>query len=105
MNNFDLRKFIKENREEIVSPFNGAGWNERFFEEMGLLNLIENFKLLGEELKSAKRGDEIGGDTLYDIVGLLEQLSTNLSTITNDIDTVDADQEQKYSVIVKTNLP
>lgn len=63
------------------------GWNQEFFEEIGLIDLLDNFSRVTYELQNARRGSYgINGDTLEDLKDTLMELSEELQDMINNLD-------------------
>jgi len=80
------RNSLKEETVKVASPLKGRGWDKRFFEQIGLLELFDNFKLFEKEVNGKTRGTTIGLDSIYDIVHLLKFFSKKLEKVSNEVD-------------------
>ncbi len=63
------------------------GWDTRDFQEIGLMDVLEQVEALKYEIENAQRGSyAIAGDTLTDLLEELVRLSENMDDVVAEID-------------------
>lgn len=87
MKNFDYNKYIKRNPllNENESPFSNDGWNEDWFDEMGILGVLAEITALDYEIRNARRGSYATDGTLEDLADQLGELGAKLQNMSDTI--------------------
>ena len=87
MKDFNYNNYIKRNPllMENESPFSRDGWNEEWFDEMGLLETFDEVAALYYEIKNARRGSYATDGTLEDLAGQIGDLGERLQSISGEI--------------------
>lgn len=79
----DYEKYLKERGgKDYEWGLTSDGWNERDFEETGLMEWIDEIQELSYEIKNARRGSFAGfGDDTQDLYRHLKQLGRDLNSV------------------------
>jgi hypothetical protein len=87
MENFNFRDYMSNNvlLKENASPFGMDGWNEEWFDDMGLLGVFAEIAALDYEIKNARRGSYATDGTLEDLADQLGDLGDRLQSISDKI--------------------
>jgi predicted nucleic acid-binding Zn-ribbon protein len=87
MENFNFRDYVSNNilLKENASPFKMDGWNEGWFDDMGLLRAFAEIAALDYEIKNARRGSYATDGTLEDLADQLGELGASLQSISDEI--------------------
>jgi len=87
MENFNFRDYVSNNvlLKENTSPFEMDGWNEEWFDDMGLLGTFAEIAALDYEIKNARRGSYATDGTLENLSDQLGDLGARLQYISDQI--------------------
>lgn len=87
MKNFNFRDYVSNNvlLKENASPFEMDGWNEEWFDDMGLLGAFAEIAALDYEIKNARRGSYATDGTLENLSDQLGDLGARLQYISDQI--------------------
>jgi len=96
MENFNFRDYVSNNilLKENASPFKMDGWNEGWFDDMGLQGAFAEIAALDYEIKNARRGSYATDGTLEDLADQLGELGASLQSISDEI----MDIKDRFSV-------
>ena len=87
MENFNFEDYVSKNilLKENESPFSRDGWNEEWFEDMGLMEAIAEVEALSYEINNARRGSYATDGTLSDIADQLFRIAETFESVANEI--------------------
>ena len=87
MENFNFEDYVSKNilLKENESPFSQDGWNEEWFEDMGLMDVIAEVDAISYEIKNARRGSYATDGTLEDVADQIGDLGARLQSISEEI--------------------
>ena len=87
MENFNFRDYVSNNvlLKENASPFEMEGWNEEWFDDMGLLDVFAEIAALDYEIKNARRGSYATDGTLSGLADQLAQLARTFNDLSDQL--------------------
>jgi hypothetical protein len=78
------RKLLREFREEN-GPFGEDGWNDDWFEEIGMMEALAEAAKIDYEIKNARRGSYATDGTLSGLADQLLQLARTFENLSDQL--------------------
>ena len=101
MNKFNFKDYVSKNvlLKENESPFSIDGWNDDWFEEIGMMEALAEVAKIDYEIKNARRGSYATDGTLSGLADQLSQLARTFNDLSDQL--MDAmnqfgDEEELY---------
>ena len=79
------RKLLREFNENGESPFSRDGWNDDWFEEIGMMEALAEAARIDYEIKNARRGSYATDGTLSGLADQLSQLARTFNELSDQL--------------------
>ena len=77
-------KLLREFREED-GPFSEDGWNEEWFENIGMMEALAKVAAIDYEIKNARRGSYATDGTIEDIADQLIEIAEIFNSVADEL--------------------
>ena len=87
MENFNFKDYVSKNilLKENKSPFSSDGWNEEWFENIGMMEALAKVAAIDYEIKNARRGSYATDGTIEDIADQLFELAEIFNSVADEL--------------------